>query len=160
MVALWRRLAQACAESGAPAARDMAGFLAKYLADCEADLKRARPTATRSAYAAGMEQGLLDFFPTLATDIRRDSDREILLETVRQIIADEYPAFFAEHEAKLKAILAAGRIRSPRQFYRVRSRIDEIEGIEKHGAELDRLYRLIGNYEHRRRPKRKRTPRP
>ena len=103
--------------------------------------------APRSAFAAGMEQGLRET-PMLLGSMRPEA-RKVASEALATAITAHYPEFLAKDAARLDKIKVRGFIRSENEFYLVRHHVDVLEGELGREAELARLYELVGRFEAR-----------
>ena len=103
--------------------------------------------APRSAFAAGMEQGLRET-PMLLRSMRPEA-RKVSADALAAAITAHYPGFLAKDAARLEKIKARGFIRSENEFYLVRHHVDVLEGELGREAELARLYELVGRFEAR-----------
>lgn len=108
-------------------------------------LKEEKPRATRSAIAAGMEQGLRDLPNILAT--LPEQERRNALNTYRRIMQSSLPNFFESELKKREQIITRGKIKNDREWYLLRDRVDEIEGNASQTSELVVLYKLLDSYE-------------
>lgn len=118
---------------------------AKSFEQIRAMLKEEKPRATRSAIAAGMEQGLRDLPNILAT--LPEQERRNALNTYRRIMQSSLPNFFESELKKREQIIARGKIKNDREWYLLRDRVDEIEGNASQTSELVVLYKLLDSYE-------------
>ena len=103
--------------------------------------------APRSAFAAGMEQGLRET-PMLLGSMRPEA-RKVAAEALAGAITKHYPESLAKDAVRLDRIKARGFIRSENEFYLVRHHVDALEGEPGQEAELAKLYELIGRFEAR-----------
>jgi hypothetical protein len=103
--------------------------------------------APRSAFAAGMEQGLRET-PMLLRSMRPES-RKLAADALAAAITTHYAEFFAKDAIRLEKIKARGSIRSENEFYLVRHNIDLLEGEPSREEELRLLYRLVDRFEAR-----------
>ena len=159
LATIFDRLEAEFGKAGEPFGPSLAQSFAVARQQREADLGGPTPAFPRSAYASGLEQGLRDLLVMLAASSVRDPSQKPLAQLLHRIIAEEYPDFLAREQRSLKEIVEHGRIRTANQFYRIRSRIDEIEGAASHLSELRQLYRLVDDYESRRSAKASRRAR-
>lgn len=100
---------------------------------------------SKSAIAAGLEQGVREMpmiFGCLAM-----KDRAFAKDALSKALLSHYPDFASKNAARLAAILSTGVIRSENQFFLVRHRIDELEGITGSETQLAELYLLVENCE-------------
>ena len=103
--------------------------------------------APRSAFAAGMEQGLRET-PMLLGSMRPEL-RKLAADALAAAITAHYPEFLAKDAARLEKIKARGFIRSENEFYLVRHHVDILEGEPGLEVELSRLNELVGRFEAR-----------
>jgi len=103
--------------------------------------------APRSAFAAGMEQGLRET-PMLLGSMRSEV-RKVAADALAAAITAHYPEFLAKDTARLDKIKARGFIRSESEFYLVRHHVDVLEGEPGREVELAQLYELVGRFEAR-----------
>ncbi|WFR81869.1 hypothetical protein P9875_12225 [Janthinobacterium rivuli] len=104
---------------------------------------------SKSKIAAGLEQGLREL-PLLLAGVE-PQNRAKITDALNNAVRAAYPEFVAKEAKYLEQILINGRIRSENQFYLVHHRIDELEGTGATATQLDALYRLIDEFESRRR---------
>jgi hypothetical protein len=103
--------------------------------------------APRSAFSAGMEQGLRET-PILLESMRPEA-RKVAADALAAAITAHYPEFLAKDAARLDKIKARGFIRSENEFYLVRHHVDVLEGEPGREVELAQLYELVGRFESR-----------
>jgi hypothetical protein len=101
--------------------------------------------APRSAFAAGMEQGLRE--TPMSLESMRPEVRKRAAEALAEAITEHYPEFLAKDVARLEKIKARGAIRGESEFYLVRHRIDLLEGEVGAEVELQKCYKLIDQFE-------------
>lgn len=103
--------------------------------------------APRSAFAAGMEQGLREM-PILLGSMHPDARRQAA-EALTDAITAHYPGFLVKDAARLEKIKARGYLRGENEYYLVRHHIDILEGDPNREAELRRCYELVDPFEAR-----------
>jgi len=103
--------------------------------------------APRSAYAAGMEQGLRET-PLLLGSMPPPA-RKAAAEALAVAIAAHYPEFLLKDAAQLERIKVHGSIRGEREFYLVRHHLDILEGDPMRKQELQQWYELVDRFESR-----------
>jgi len=99
--------------------------------------------ATRSQFAAGLEQGLRDtpdFIALVAPEWRSQ-----VAKALNQAIEEEYPQFVARDTQRLEKIRLRGKIRTESEYYLIRHQIDVLEGTHEE-ALLMELYKLADSY--------------
>ena len=96
---------------------------------------------------AGMRQGLDDLL-TMASHLSGAQLRALASE-LRTRHGIEFDSLQQRRLRRLAAIRERGRITSDTQWYLVRSRLDEISGLDTHTDECDALQRLADAYEFR-----------
>ena len=101
---------------------------------------------TKSAIAAGLEQGAREM-PMIIGASTSMEFRSLALDALSKALRSHYPDFTAKNASRLAAILSKGVIRNESQFFLVRHRIDELEGIDGSEAQLAELYLLVENFE-------------
>jgi hypothetical protein len=100
---------------------------------------------TRSMLVQGLKQGLRDLL--LVMNGWPLEYRQSLIRALRQITEGELPAYFSQESQKLARIVGRGRVRSEAEYYLVRHRVDEIEGLEANISEVDTLLKLLDQFE-------------
>lgn len=103
--------------------------------------------APRSAFAAGMEQGLREA-PELLESMHPDV-RKYAIQALASATSAHFPDFHAKDAERLAKIKERGSIRGEREFYLIRHRVDLLEGNSKQAEELRLLYKLLENFESR-----------
>ncbi|MDT4329304.1 hypothetical protein ACQE3E_07195 [Methylomonas sp. MED-D] len=124
--------------------------LAKQLTGNWAGLRNQYVTpngAPRSAFVAGMEQGLRET-PMLLQSMRSET-RKLAAEALAAAITTHYPEFLTKDAARLEKITARGSIRGENEYYLVRHHIDILEGEPSREEELRLLYELVDRFEAR-----------
>lgn len=105
------------------------------------------PPVTSSALVAGIDQGLREF-PELIIDLKLTD--AVSMETMRRFysIVDKYiPEHFDAEKKKLSRIISAGKIKSEKEYYLVRFRMDEVERLGENPEEYEQLDTLLLNFE-------------
>lgn len=124
--------------------------IAKQLADNWANIRNryVNPEgASRSAFAAGIEQGLRELpmmLGSMQVEARRDA-----AEALAAAIVAHYPEFLAKDAARLDKIKGRGFIRSESEFYLVRHHVDLFEGEPGREEEVALCYKLVNHFEAR-----------
>lgn len=103
--------------------------------------------APRSAFAAGMEQGLRET-PMLLQSMHSES-RKTAARALAAATLAHYPDFLVKDAERLAKIKARGSIRGENEFYLVRHQVDLLEGEPSQGEELRQLYELVDRFEGR-----------
>lgn len=103
--------------------------------------------APRSAFAAGMEQGLRET-PMLLQSMNSEA-RKCAVQALAAATLAHYPDFLAKNAERLAKIRARGSIHSENEFYLVRHHVDLLEGESSKNEELRLLYELVDGYERR-----------
>lgn len=142
---LYEELGTAFQASRIPLLIEISANWAKSFEQIHAMLKEEKPRATRSAIAAGMEQGLRDL-PNIL-DSLSEQERRKVLNTYRRIVQSNLPNFFESELKKREQIIARGKIKNDREWYLLRARVDEIEADVSQTSELVVLYKLLDSYE-------------
>ena len=122
--------------------------LAKQLADNWATVRNRYVSpegAPRSAFAAGMEQGLRET-PTMLGSMQSES-RRLATHALAAAITTHYPEFMAKDAARLDKVKARGLIRSENEFHLVRNYVDLLEGEPSRAAELSQCYELVDRFD-------------
>lgn len=101
--------------------------------------------APRSAFAAGMEQGLREM-PTGLQSMRPDA-RKLAIEALAAATQAYYPEFLTRDAKRLEKITMRGSIRGESEFYLVRHYVDLLEGEHGREEEFLRLYELVERFE-------------
>jgi hypothetical protein len=96
---------------------------------------------------AGMRQGLDDLL-TMVSHLSGAQIRAVATE-LRSRHGIELDSLQHKRLRRIAAIRDRGRVTSETQWYLIRSRIDEIEGLEAHAEECDALQSLADAYEFR-----------
>lgn len=104
-------------------------------------------SAPRSAFAAGMEQGLRET-PMLLQSMRPEA-RKFAVQALASATSTHFPDFLTKDTERLAKIKERGSIRGEREFYLVRYQIDLLEGEPSQVEELKFLYALVDNFESR-----------
>ena len=123
---------------------------AKCLADNWAGIRHqyVEPAgAPRSAFAAGMEQGLRET-PMLLQSMHPEA-RKCAVQALAAATSAHYPDFLIKDAERLAKIRARGSIRGESEFYLVRHRVDLLEGEPGHDEELRLLHVLVDRFESR-----------
>ena len=108
------------------------------------------PPVTSSALVAGIDQGLREF-PELIIDLKLAD--AVSMEVIRRFhsIVDKYiPGYFDKDKKKLSRIIRVGKIKSEKEYYLVRFRMDEIERLGENREEYMQLDMLLLNFENSR----------
>lgn len=98
-----------------------------------------------SQLVAGFEQGLRD--AQLILGDFPEQNRSRAMKVFRSIVRLHMPRFFEKYEQQLKRIVEKGKISNEHEWYLVRHRVDEIEGLESSEAEVRMLDELMAKYE-------------
>jgi len=104
-------------------------------------------SASRSALAAGMEQGLREkslLLQSMHAELRKEA-----AEALEAAIAENYPEFLAKDADRITKIKTRGAIRSDNEFYLVRHHADLLESNPSQQEELQLLYQLLDRFESR-----------
>ena len=123
-----------------------ASKLAKQSNSVRAAVERAlgkEPGATRSQFAAGLEQGLRDtpdFIAMISPEWRAQ-----VAKALNHAVKTAYPEFIAKDAERLKKIQARGRIRTESEYYLIRHKIDVLEGTSDTDL-LTELYKLADSF--------------
>ena len=123
---------------------------AKRLAENWAGLRHQYVTPTgapRSAFAAGMEQGLRETAMLLRS--LHSETRKLAVEALAAATTAHYPEFSVKDATRLEKIKARGAIRGENEFYLVRHHIELLEGEPSRAEELRLLYELVDRFEGR-----------
>lgn len=104
-------------------------------------------SAPRSAFAAGMEQGLRET-PMLLQSMPPEA-RKIAVQALASATSAHVPDLLAKDNERLAKIIERGSIRGEREFHLVRHHIDLLEGEPSQAEELKTLYALADNFESR-----------
>ena len=105
------------------------------------------PPVTSSALVAGIDQGLREL-PELIIDLKLTDAGS--MEAMRRfhLVVDKYiPGHFDKEKKKLSRIISAGKIKSEKDYYLVRFRMDEIERLGENREEYEQLEVLLLNFE-------------
>ena len=114
----------------------------------DAAFRRSSPSGVSSrVLVAGMRQGLDDLL-TMASHLSGAQLRTLTSE-LRSGHGIEFDSLQQRRLRRLAAIRGRGRITSDSQWYLVRSRLDEISGLDTHVDECDALQCLADAYEFR-----------
>lgn len=105
------------------------------------------PKPTPSQVAAGLEQGWREMLDSLSGFPKEW--RPAVAKAWFAATKHAYPEFMANEERRLAKVLDRGKIRTEREFYRVRHEIDLLEGQPDRQAELQHLYSMIDAFERR-----------
>lgn len=103
--------------------------------------------APRSAFAAGMEEGLRET-PMLLQAMNCEA-RKCAAQALAAATLAHYPDFLTKDAKRLAKIQTRGSIRSQNEFYLVRHHVDLLEGDSSKREELRLLYELVDGYESR-----------
>jgi len=103
--------------------------------------------APRSAFAAGMEQGLRET-PMLLQSMQPEA-RRCAVQALTSAISAHFPDFLVKDAERLAKVKDRGSIRGEKEFYLVRHQIDLLEGEPSQGEELRLLYALVESHEAR-----------
>ena len=103
--------------------------------------------APRSAFAAGMEQGLRET-PMLLRSMGSEA-RKRAAQALEAAISAHYPDFLVKDAERLVKIKARGSIRGESQFYLVRHHVDVLEAKPDQEEELRLLQELLDRFEAR-----------
>ena len=101
------------------------------------------PGATRSQFAAGLEQGLrdtLDFIAMISPEWRVQ-----VAKALNHAVQTAYPEFIAKDAERLEKVRARGGIRTDSEYYLVRHQIDVLEGTGDTSL-LSELYKLADSF--------------
>ena len=101
------------------------------------------PGATRSQFAAGLEQGLRDtpdFIAMISPEWRAQ-----VAKALNRAVQTAYPEFIAKDAERLEKVRARGRIRTDSEYYLIRHQIDVLEGTGDTGL-LTELYKLADSF--------------
>ncbi len=101
----------------------------------------------RSAFAAGMEQGLREI-PELLQSMHPEARRDAV-HALAAATSVHYPEFLAKDAERLAKIKERGLIRGDNEFHLVRHQIDLLEGEPNQNEELQLLYTLLDRFESR-----------
>ena len=113
-----------------------------------AAFRRAAPAGVpRRSLSAGMRQGLDDVL-TMVGHLSGAQIRAVAAE-LRSRHHMELDSLQQRRLRRVAAVRARGRIASDAQWYLIRSRIDEIEGLDTHAEEREALQHLADAYEFR-----------
>ena len=105
------------------------------------------PPVTSSALVAGIDQGLREF-PELIIDLKLTD--AVSMEAIRRfhsVVDMHIPGHFDTEKKKLSRIISAGKIKSKKEYYMVRFRMDEIERLGENREEYEQLDALLLNFE-------------
>ena len=103
--------------------------------------------APRSAFAAGMEQGLRET-PMLLQSMQPEA-RKRAAQALAAATSAHFPDFLVKDAERLAKIKERGSIRSENEFYLVRHHVDQLESEPSQSAELRLLYALADKFESR-----------
>ena len=101
------------------------------------------PGATKSQFAAGLEQGLRDtpdFIALVSPDWRAH-----VAKALNGAVLTAYPEFLAKDAERLEKIRSRGKIRTESEYYLIRHKIDVLEGSGDTGL-LTELYALVDSF--------------
>ncbi len=106
------------------------------------------PSGTpRSAFAAGMEQGLLET-PMLLRSMQSEA-RQYAVQALVSATSAHFPDFLVKEAERLAKIKERGSISGEKEFYLVSHQIDLLEGEPSQAEELQLLYALVEDFESR-----------
>ncbi len=117
----------------------------KSLSQMHSMLIKNKPLVKRSAFVAGLEQGLREI-PSLLSELP-EVERRLALKTLSRVMESMVPGFFEKNRETLDKIVARGKIKNKDEWYLIRHHVDEIEGDSSQLLQLAELYKLIDNYE-------------
>jgi len=101
------------------------------------------PGATKSQFAAGLEQGLRDtpdFIALISPEWRAQ-----VAKSLNHAIQTAYPEFLAKDAERVNKIRARGKIRTESEYFLIRHKIDVLEGIGDTDL-LTELYALVDSF--------------
>lgn len=104
--------------------------------------------APRSAFAAGMEQGLRET-PMLLRSMQPDTRKSAAL-ALAAAISENYPDFLEKDTERIAKVKTRGSIRGESEFYLIRHHVDVLEGAPGNEEELRKLNVLLDGFESRR----------
>lgn len=140
LVAVFDQFHQATALLDDPLAKQLAGNWSR-LRD-----RYVRPEgAPRSAFAAGMEQGLRET-PMLLVSMQPEARRQAA-QALASAITANYPEFLLKDAARLEKVKKRGYIRGENDYYLVRHHIDILEADPSRESELRQCYELVDRFE-------------
>lgn len=142
LVAVFDQFHNAIASLDDPLAKQLAGNWVELRNQCVTPIG-----APRSAFVAGMEQGLRET-PMLLQSMRPET-RKLTAEALASAITMHYPEFLVQDAARLEKIKVRGSIRSESEYYLVRHHVDILEGQPSREEELRLLYELMDRFEAR-----------
>ena len=99
--------------------------------------------ATRSQFAAGLEQGLRDTSDFIA--LISPEWRVQVAKAFNHAVQTDYPEFIAKDAGRLEKILTRGKIRTESEYHLIRHRIDVLEGSSNADL-LAELYKLADSF--------------
>jgi hypothetical protein len=118
-----------------------------YTSQIEELLSSKPPRVTSSVLVTGIDQGLREF-PDLIIDFKLNEAASIEAMKRFHSIVDKYiPGHFDSEKKKLSRIISVGRIRSEKEYYLVRFRMDEIERLDENSEEYEQLDALLLDFE-------------
>lgn len=103
--------------------------------------------APRSAFAAGMEQGLRET-PFLLQSMPPEA-RKYAAQALAAATSDHYPEFLLKDAERLAKIKERGSIRGDKEFHLIRHHVDLLEGEPSQNEELRLLYALVDSFDSR-----------
>jgi hypothetical protein len=121
-----------------PASKD--DVLSHFLARNEEDIRKKRVGRLKT----GMKEMLRDLPHSVPLPVQRRLFAQVEQETGLRLAT-----YLDRDSARLKAILARGRIRNEDEYRLLRSHIDTLEGDPGQAAALQEAYRLSGEFETR-----------
>ena len=130
-----------------PEADPLAQKLCANWASVRGNYGEASSVGTPSQLSAGLEQGLRKlpaFFYSMGV-----TAKHVAVTALAGALREHFPSFLAEQEERLAKVMARGKIRGEREFYLVRSAIDQAEGQAHQTAQLATLYALVERFESR-----------
>jgi hypothetical protein len=99
----------------------------------------------KSQIASGMEQGLREM-PTVLSAFENGKRAQVLV-ILHNFLVMTFPEFFEQDAQLLAVIIERSKIRSVREYYPVRHRIDELEGETSALDERGLLHKLVDEFE-------------
>jgi hypothetical protein len=92
---------------------------------------------------AGLRQGSRETFPQIAGTFRSHPE---VVAALRQA-GGESLAQLLDYPARVRKMIARGRIRNVDEYYAARARVDDLEGDDTQRAELLAIYALIDRFD-------------
>jgi hypothetical protein len=128
-----------------PTLKSLADSWENYFEEMEALMSIPSNKITKSALAAGLEQGLMETYDIIA-EIPEEF-RVRATTAFNEACSDHFPGFMAEIDKKCEKILNRGKIRNESECHLLRSKVDRLSFDQKESSVIDSYQKLLDDFE-------------